>query len=64
MDFEPAPGKLGQVGAGKAGVHGGRNKPEEFQLYDIFSAYHDGPNLMVKYRDNHWQELVGKNALA
>ncbi|KAG8158471.1 hypothetical protein KVR01_011593 [Diaporthe batatas] len=63
-DFETAPGKLGEGGAGKAGSSGIRDRPEEFQLYDIFSATHDGPNLLFSYRGDHWKEARGKNASA
>lgn len=61
MDFESAPGKLGEAGAGKAGSRGWRNQPAEFQLYDIFSATHDGPNLLFSYRGDYWKDIVEKN---
>ncbi|KAL1849675.1 hypothetical protein Daus18300_013176 [Diaporthe australafricana] len=60
MDFEPAPGRLGQVGAGRPGAAGGRDRPGEFQLYDIFSATHDGPNLVFRYRGEFWKGFVAK----
>lgn len=42
LDFETAPGELGQVGAGQEG---------DFRLYDIFTSTHDGPYLVFKPRD-------------
>lgn len=60
MDFEPAPGKLGELGAGASGKATGRERPEEFQLYDIFSATHDGPNLVFRHRGEFWKSLSGK----
>ena len=50
FDFAVAPGKLGQAGAGEAGRTDGRDKEMEFQLYDTFSAMHDGPVLMFHGR--------------
>ncbi|KAI1355100.1 cytochrome P450 [Xylaria sp. FL0043] len=51
FDFEAAPGKQGEVGAGRLGSKGGRDRPDEFQLYDTFGARHDGPNLVFSVRD-------------
>lgn len=50
FDFDVAPGELGKVGAGMAGRTDGRGRTEEFQLYDIFAAMHDGPNLVFRPR--------------
>jgi cytochrome P450 len=50
FDFEVPPGDLGQVGAGQAGRTDGRDRTDEFQLYDIFAAMHDGPNLLFRPR--------------
>lgn len=50
FDFEAAPGNLGQIGAGKPGRTDGRGRPEEFQMYDTFSAMHDGPFLIFSRR--------------
>ncbi|KAI2613242.1 cytochrome P450 [Hypoxylon sp. NC1633] len=47
-DFEPAPGPLGEVGAGKKGWESGRERPEEFQLFEQFTSVHDGPYLIFK----------------
>lgn len=62
VDFEPAPGELGEAGAGKPGAKGGRERPEEFQLYDIFSATHDGPNLMFRYRGEFWKDFLARTS--
>ncbi|KAI1208484.1 cytochrome P450 [Annulohypoxylon truncatum] len=50
LDFELAPGVLRQVGAGRKGGESGRERPEEFQLFDQFTSAHDGPYLMFKPR--------------
>lgn len=57
FDFEPAPGKLGEVGAGKTEGSLGRTRPDEFQLEDIFTSSHDGPYLMFRPRGEFWREL-------
>lgn len=51
FDFDVAPGELGKVGEGVAGRTDGRDRIDEFQLYDIFAAMHDGPNLVFRPRD-------------
>lgn len=54
FDFEKAPGEAGQVGEGGHGADRnhirGRERDDEFQLYDTFTAEHDGPNLTFKPR--------------
>lgn len=62
FDFEVAPGKAGEVGAGNSGLRSGRRRKEEFQLYEIISATHDGPNLMFHSRGDSWRELVDSQA--
>jgi hypothetical protein len=57
FDFEPAPGELGKLGAGKLGSEEGRERQGEFQLYDCFVATHEGPYLTFKIRDDFWKEL-------
>lgn len=51
FDFEAAPGKEGELGAGIPGSGGGRDRPDEFQLYDTFGSRHDGPTLVFRVRD-------------
>ncbi|KAI1335013.1 cytochrome P450 [Xylariaceae sp. FL0016] len=46
FDFETAPGKAGDLGAGGRGRSGLRSRADEFQLNDNFAATHDGPNLV------------------
>ncbi|KAI0379496.1 cytochrome P450 [Hypomontagnella monticulosa] len=60
FDFEAAPGKAGEVGGGTAGRTDGRGRPDEFQLYDIFVAEHQGPNLVFRTRGDFWKELEPK----
>ncbi|KJZ75114.1 hypothetical protein HIM_05600 [Hirsutella minnesotensis 3608] len=45
FDFEVAPGDEGKVGAGEPGRHDRRHRETEYQLFDTFSAMHDGPVL-------------------
>ncbi|KAK4211987.1 cytochrome P450 [Rhypophila decipiens] len=49
-DFESAPGELGQVGGGRVGAKHGRDRPDEFQLHDMFVSLHDGPYLVFRSR--------------
>ncbi|VUC34351.1 unnamed protein product, partial [Clonostachys rosea] len=58
FDFEKTTGRHGQLGAGKPGAALGRHRPTEYQLYDIFTADHDGPNLVFTTRGEYWRELV------
>ncbi|KAK8097501.1 cytochrome P450 [Apiospora sp. TS-2023a] len=50
FDFETAPGAAGGLGAGQKGRKGGRGRTGEYQLYDIFTGEHDGPNLVFRPR--------------
>lgn len=58
FDFEKAPGDVGELGSGRKGAAGGRDRPDEYQLYDRFMAEHEGPNLVFRPRENHWEELI------
>ncbi|KAI1810420.1 cytochrome P450 [Poronia punctata] len=57
FDFERSPGELGEVGAGKPSLGQGRERPGEFQIYEVFNSSHDGPYLTLRPRGNVWQEL-------
>ncbi|KAI1397272.1 cytochrome P450 [Hypoxylon fuscum] len=57
FEFEVAPGNLAGAGGGKVGGSPGRTRPQEFQLEDIFTARHDGPNLVFRPRGEHWRDL-------
>ncbi|KAK5989753.1 Cytochrome P450 monooxygenase AKT7-like protein [Cladobotryum mycophilum] len=57
FDFEGAPGKPGELGAGELGRTDGRGRPGEFQLDDLFVTAHQGPNLIFKPRGDYWKEL-------
>jgi cytochrome P450 len=50
FDFEQAPGENGRLGEGSSGRKDGRDRVEEFQLYDIATADHKGPVLVFKPR--------------
>lgn len=58
FDFEKAPGDVGELGSGHKGAARGRDRPDEYQLYDRFMAEHEGPNLIFRPRENYWEELV------
>ncbi|KAI1762951.1 cytochrome P450 [Hypoxylon sp. FL1150] len=60
FDFERAPGKLGRLGGGGDGLGIGRQRKNEFQLYDVASATHDGPNLVFHVRDGAIDELINR----
>ncbi|KAG8163916.1 hypothetical protein KVR01_005834 [Diaporthe batatas] len=51
FDFAAAPGELGRLGGGGPGKGFGRERPDEYQLYDIFASSHDGPCLVFTPRD-------------
>lgn len=51
FDFGAAPGGLGRVGGGAPGKGVGRERPDEYQLYDIVGASHSGPYLVFRERD-------------
>ncbi|KAI0484908.1 cytochrome P450 [Xylariaceae sp. FL0804] len=57
FDFEKAPGALGEVGSGRVGAAAGRDRPDEYQLYDSFMADHEGPNLIFRPREKYCAEL-------
>jgi cytochrome P450 len=50
FDFAPVSGELGERGAGRPGLGSWRQRREEFQLYDVFTAIHEGPYLTFKPR--------------
>lgn len=61
FDFERAAGEAGELGCGGCkGVKGeaGRQRKDEFQLYDIVTAAHDGPLLTFVPRGELWRELL------
>ncbi|TVY75551.1 Cytochrome P450 monooxygenase apf7, partial [Lachnellula suecica] len=57
FDFEKAPGAAGKLGEGQPGRRDGRDKVDEYQLFDLAVADHDGPNLVFIPRGNHLDEL-------
>ncbi|KAI1159191.1 cytochrome P450 [Nemania serpens] len=57
FDFEMATGESGNLGGGALTRSGGRNRVDEFQLYDRFSAHHQGPNLVFRPRQTFYDEL-------
>lgn len=56
FDFERAPGKAGRLGE----VHGA---PGEFRLIDGIIVGHDGPNLILKTREDYWRELESASSV-
>lgn len=57
FDFEAAVSDSGNLGGGTPATSGRRNRVDEFQLYDRFSAHHEGPNLVFHPRENAYDEL-------
>ncbi|KAK7923587.1 hypothetical protein PG985_007658 [Apiospora marii] len=57
FDFEVAPGAAGALGAGMPGRKDGRDRTGEYQLYDIFTGEHDGPNLVFRPRTELCSDL-------
>ncbi|KAK2757100.1 hypothetical protein FQN54_005069 [Arachnomyces sp. PD_36] len=67
FDFERAGGEEGGVGGGGVGAGGGRNgkggvvgreRKDEFQLFDSFVSTHVGPKVVFRPRGEVWRELV------
>lgn len=58
FDPEIAKGKAGELGEGAPGLGKGRERENEFQVYNVITAEHKGPNLDFKPRGQHWKELV------
>lgn len=58
-DFEKAQGPLGDLGGGtgSTGEVSGMERRDEFQLYDIFTADHEGPNLVFTARSEAVNEI-------
>ncbi|KAI3338041.1 cytochrome P450 [Ustulina deusta] len=52
FDFEKPSGPVGELGGGQTGRSDGRGRADEYQLYDVFSAAHNGPNLLFHVREN------------
>ncbi|KAI0818007.1 cytochrome P450 [Xylaria sp. FL0064] len=57
FDFERCSGPLGDVGGGKTSNQNGRNRVDEFQLFDVFNSHHQGPNLVFKSRGDFHNDL-------
>ncbi len=49
-DMRLAPGEEGRVGEGGEGLGRGRERPEEFQLVDIFVSEKEGPLAQFRPR--------------
>ncbi|KAI1479685.1 cytochrome P450 [Daldinia eschscholtzii] len=62
FDFKAAQGAEGQLGAGKEGDKTGRGRTSEFQIYDVFSSTHDGPNLLFSSRKETIGEILAGSA--
>lgn len=58
FDFELPEGLLGKVGGGRPGNNNGRHLPNEYQIYDVLSAAHDGPCLLFRPREGVEDELA------
>lgn len=51
FDVEKAPGKLGEVGEGGPGMGKGREQRGAYQVWDVITAEHHGPNLIFTPRE-------------
>lgn len=60
FDFEKAPNEAGKLGEGQPGNLDGRDRVDEYQLFDLAVADHDGPNLVFTPREEYWRELVNE----
>ncbi len=49
---EPSDEKLKQVGEGRVGLGTGRERPGDFQLWDIRDSHKDGPYLEFRKRES------------
>jgi hypothetical protein len=57
FDFESPPGNEGQLGGGSPKMGVGRERENEYQIYDVIAATHDGPNLIFRPRGDICIEL-------
>ncbi|KAI1811393.1 cytochrome P450 [Poronia punctata] len=57
FDFERASGDAGKLGCGEGGKDPW-DAVDQFQVYGVLGADHDGPNLVFKPRGEYWKELV------
>jgi cytochrome P450 len=57
LDFRVATEKSGEFGSGKLGYERSIENPDEFQLYDVLTASHDGPYLDFKARGQSWKSF-------
>lgn len=58
FDFHSPPGDAGKLGEGEPGRTDGRDRRDEYQLYDVATADHDGPNLIFKPREGLGRDLI------
>lgn len=61
FDFDRPSGSLSDLGGGKLGRPGGRGRPDEFQLYDIFSSTFEGIAMVFRTRGELYKELAGNH---
>lgn len=57
FDFQMAPGEAGRLGVGRQGRKDPWDGPDQFQIYDVLGADHDGPNLVFQVREKHCEDL-------
>lgn len=58
FDFKKSPGTLGDVGCRKRGGKDGWDSIGEFELHDMLTSRHDGPNLIFKPRGAFCEDLL------
>ncbi|KAI1267632.1 cytochrome P450 [Xylariaceae sp. FL1019] len=57
FDFEKAAGDAGKLGCGRGGKYPWES-PDQFQIFDVLGADHDGPNMVFKPRGEYWKDLL------
>ncbi|KAF1964768.1 hypothetical protein BU23DRAFT_491609 [Bimuria novae-zelandiae CBS 107.79] len=57
FNFKKAPGAAGKLGEGDPRKKDGRERVEEFQIYESLVVDNDGPNLVFTPRGEHWRSL-------
>lgn len=58
LDFEQPTGPLAKTGAGERRRTDGRNRENEFQLYEHLTSSHDGPYLSFRWRNEEGQQAL------
>jgi cytochrome P450 len=63
FDFQQAPNESDRLAKRSMWSHEGREREDEFQLYDGVVVGHDGPNITFTARGEYWKELNAASEL-